>query len=255
MGYAVLDSFGAILRKHQTDHFNVFGQFYNGFIVVCRVIIFLSIVNGLFGLGGELVCDVKGQMSCEAMCANRFVPINHDKLWQAELAMSLACMSLYAVVCAVFAKNATQRHDKEILKEETIILDKKLNVRERYLVFQEQNLKFNKKTLKNDFHTSVYNSETGIRVWKSKITTIAYGLMLIIRFCFEVWFCYLEYQLNLHQSQNFSFRESFQLKERWLCPINLNQKSLLERIPEQNRSIFWTDEVRMILKNLKMYQI
>ena len=73
------------------------------------------------------MCDVKGQMSCEAMCANRFVPINHDKLWQAELAMSLACMSLYAVVCGVFARNADHKHDRDILNEETIILDKKLN--------------------------------------------------------------------------------------------------------------------------------
>ena len=90
-----------------------------------------------------------------------------------------------------------------------------------------------------------------MRVGKhNAIVKAGYLIMLVTRLFAEMLFLYLERELGQHQSQNGQVKEILDLKEKWYCFSNThyvptNNDITNTFMPEQNRSIFWTEDFNL----------
>ena len=84
---------------------------------------------------------------------------------------------------------------------------------------------------------------------KNPAVVLFYILTITIRGILEAWFIWIEYNLNLNQSQNANFLETMQLKEKYYCythyddNVHDNKVSVDYYLPPQNRSaLFYTSD-------------
>ena len=191
-----------------------------------------------------LECDTK-QVGCELNCINRFTPLNHTRIWEAELFM-VVFTNLSFTAFRVFNEYQYNkfRGDAEIGESEEKLIENEKMVKTGDF----------KKVLPRTIDESVYHfkqkSGNQKNFIKSRITNIGYLIMLFIRLFGEICFIYLENQLGKHQSQNIEFWNAFNLKENWICSSNNKDtaavESLDQLIPVGNRSeIFWTDDLNV----------
>lgn len=85
---------------------------------------------------------------------------------------------------------------------------------------------------------------------KNPAVEIFYITTILFRAILELWFLFVEYNLNLNQSQNANFLETMQLKEKYYCYTHFDDNPYDDKhsvdyfLPVANRSeIFYTDEV------------
>jgi len=224
MGSGVADIFGRISQFLKTLqlHFNPIGKLYIQVQLLCRVLVCGVFLDDLFGKV-ELKCDTN-QLGCNQNCINRYAPVTHNKLWQAELFLVMISTTLFSAF-SLFHNYAVREYSKKLndnTRSKHDFLLKKANVEER------------------SRHSKNFRTSAIIR--------FGYKIMLIIRLFFEIFCCYLEGELGTHQSQNAGFWDRFHLKETWICPTNNPEYSIAqeEMLPFQNRSeLFFRNELNL----------
>jgi len=224
--------------KTTGKYVNPVGKFYHEFQLIARILLSTTFLKKLFELKAvkkTLLCDTK-QPACKTICINRFAPISHWQLWNFELLGWMFVLGLFSFVCNLLDSKETEYENIMKLEE------------------NERELKLNKlKSSKSGRIAIQYNLER-IRAKeenrKNPVVVGFYIFTILLRVLVESWFLWLEYNLNLNQSQNADFYETMQLKEKYYCYTNFDEnphddKSAADYyLPEQNRSaIFYNTEV------------
>lgn len=210
--------------KKVNSHFNPIGKCYLKFMLLCRVLVVGVFLDDLFD-EPELTCETD-QVGCETTCVNRFAPISHLQVWQAEL------MVVFLSIFVFLAFNIMNQKAFNSYKKK---LDLNPNT-EKYLkagFYDVDNPDAQQADLDN---VNLINI-------RSNITTTGYIFMLCFRLAMEILFLVIEASLAKHHSQNSTFDQFFYLKEKWLCPTNDNDpakiRSTNELLPFSNRSAFF----------------
>ena len=101
------------IKKQYIQYFNFIGKFYIIVQLLCRVLIPQFVLDDLFG-DPLLKCDTK-QVACEQNCINRFTPINHQRLWEAELLMGIVSLLIFSIFsfCHRITKNKKKGRYKQ----------------------------------------------------------------------------------------------------------------------------------------------
>lgn len=212
----IKDIFGQI-----KNYFNPVGRFYIQFQILCRVLVCTVFLDDLFE-GADLECETD-QPGCTQNCINRFAPVNHKKIWEAEMFVIMFATSMFTLFTYI------NRHQYQKFKDRVDKQGGKLEATKSMARFKESGNK---------------------KVVKSRYTNFGYIFMLITRLVFEIMFLYIENQISKHQSQKTGFWEAFYLKELWICatntPTEASARSLDQLLPVANRSeIFWIDDINL----------
>jgi hypothetical protein len=225
--------------KTTSKYINPIGRFYHEFQMICRILLVNTFLKGLFALKSvksSLLCDTK-QPACKTICINRFAPISHWQLWNFELLGWMVVVGTFSFVCIML-------DDAEAKYEKINKIDDE----------EEKTAKFKQlKSTRKGRITYNYNQErlrAKAENRKNPAVEIFYITTILFRAILELWFLFVEYNLNLNQSQNANFLETMQLKEKYYCYTHFDDNPYDDKhsvdyfLPVANRSeIFYTDEV------------
>ena len=228
----------ASFNKELEVYFNPIGQLYIKYVGIFK---FLVIGTFLSDVGDGLKCETS-QIGCNLVCLNRYLPINHKKLWGFEFFIVALVTSVF-VVLNYFSKKAFERHTREGAEGEPpryqAVEFESLGLRQRKSVAYQSQAGRNKFV--------VQKAGTKKEQIRSSYTTGGYILMLVLRLAAEVICLLLEFTLAKHQSQKHGLWERFQLNEHWDCVTNNEDTQGYEDdmhsvvLPHANRTFFHRD--------------
>lgn len=185
-------------------HFNLVGRIYLQFQFLFRFLIYNLLLTDIFN-SDDLICDTN-QVGCQRTCINRFTPITWKKLWEFEL---------WGIIFFVVLFTLLKQANDEIYS----FVENKKGVTSDLL-----RSSLNVKTKTKNFIDSDQNP-TNVEYKYTKLLSIGYIFILIMRTLFHLTFLHFGYQLAMHQTNKLR-AEAFFLPESYSTTVKISSKFL-----------------------------
>jgi len=188
------------LIKAVSDYVNPVGRMYLKFQFIFRLLFSGVMLSDI--MKTELVCDTM-QIGCKDMCLNRFAPLTFPKLWQLEMYFILCVTGIF-----ILFRWTNHRMHKHYHKHP-----------EKYGGVARDLLQVRTKTIKK---------RGGTDVEYSRLISVGYFFMLVLRLSGEIGFVYLEKELGTHQSGiagGPAGMNAFLLPEKYFCRTNVDEEN------------------------------
>lgn len=183
-----------------SDYLNPVGKVYMKYQFIFRILFSATMLKDI--MGTSLVCDTQ-QIGCKDMCVNRFAPITFPKLWELEMYFILCVTGIF-----ILFRWTNHRMHKHYQKHP-----------DKYGGVARDLLQVRTKTIKRKGEKDVAYS---------RLISLGYFSMLVLRLFGELTFVYLEKELAVHQSGLTGGplnMNAFMLPEKYYCRTNVDQEN------------------------------